>query len=351
MRPTTSLYLDVLRLTAAFIVFFNHCLQFWRPQGKEPTTSIAHSAVVVFFVLSGYVISYSTLSRARDPRRFAAARLARLYSVVLPALALTLALQLAGHSLNPAFYAEHSRGHDGMRYLLTGLFLQNVWQFAASPPTNAPFWSLSYEFWYYVMFGVSVFVRRAAWRVASLLAIGVLVGPNILLLLPCWLVGVAIFIGRERLAGMITHPRLAFGGSALALALVVAFLPLWPYGLESQRFWFSGAFAADWVTALAVGATIVTFDRLELALPRWSGLDWIRRGADHTFSLYLYHYPLLAFATAVVAFDHAALWPALGVGTGVLGIALALSAATEARREDWRRLFGRALERGRAAPG
>ena len=129
VSPATSTFLDLLRIGAALFVFFHHCAQFWTPRVFAVTAPVAHSAVIVFFVLSGYVISNSTLGKRRGPRQFIVARLSRLYSVVLPSLFLTFCLQMFGGLLNPEFYAQCSRGYDNLRYLLTTCFLQSIWHF------------------------------------------------------------------------------------------------------------------------------------------------------------------------------------------------------------------------------
>src|SRR4051812_41117477 len=135
MTLSTSALLDSLRITASLTVFVGHCALFWNPNGSLKFTTMGHGVVIVFFVISGYVITCSTLTKNHDCRQFAVARLARLYSVVLPALFLTFLLKNIGAFINPCFYASLSRGHDTGRYILTGCFLQNTWTFAASPPT------------------------------------------------------------------------------------------------------------------------------------------------------------------------------------------------------------------------
>ena len=58
MKPSVSAYLDILRILAALTVFmahfsydrFGNIFMVFRPY--------AHQAVIVFFVLSGYVIAY-----------------------------------------------------------------------------------------------------------------------------------------------------------------------------------------------------------------------------------------------------------------------------------------------------
>ena len=86
LRRDLSIYLDLLRIAAAAAVFVSHLARhqltdgwLWRIQ------PLGHSAVIVFFVLSGFVIQHVASTRDTHVRTFAVNRLARLYSVVLPA--------------------------------------------------------------------------------------------------------------------------------------------------------------------------------------------------------------------------------------------------------------------------
>ena len=94
-----------MRLSAAAVVFLAH-LSYPRFGGEALATlgPLAHSAVVVFFVLSGFVIAWAA---ARDGNTvdYATARAARIYSVALPALALTFALDIATGNTN--YQHEH----------------------------------------------------------------------------------------------------------------------------------------------------------------------------------------------------------------------------------------------------
>jgi len=320
------------------VVFINHCAQFWSPDIFAVTAPIAHSAVIVFFVLSGYVIAYSTLEGDRNTERFVVARLSRLYSVVIPALLLTAILQVVGGRVNPQFYAEHSRGFHILRYVLTACFLQNIWFFSASPPTNLPFWSLSYEFWYYALFGVAVFVRRTASKLCTLIALAILIGPNILLLMPCWLVGVAVFTFRGRLTALVVYKKFVFALSASLLLMAVTLMPPYPHNCSNNCFFYSAAFLSDWVTALAVGFTIISFDELRVPPPQKLLALFTRRCADHTFSLYLYHFPLIAFATAIMPL-HKTVVVQGGIATCIVFVIVLLSLCTEAKRSNWRAMF------------
>jgi peptidoglycan/LPS O-acetylase OafA/YrhL len=198
-----SFYFNVLAYSARFSsidgVRLSLC-HVWTPLYFLQLANLAHAAVVIFFVISGFVISFSTFSKERELKQYALARLSRLYSVVVPALVLTALLQAVGSVLNPVVYAQLSRGFDLPRYFLTAFFLQCFWVIAASPPTNAPFWSLAYELWYYALFAAFMLIRPGHLRLWAVITISLAAGPEILLLLPCWLVGVGVYVLHDRIA-------------------------------------------------------------------------------------------------------------------------------------------------------
>ena len=89
MKPATSMYLDGFRFAAAMIVFLGHVGArhvggglFWQLTGYGAT------AVLVFFVLSGFVIAYVSDLKETNGRDYIVARATRLYSVVIPTLLL-----------------------------------------------------------------------------------------------------------------------------------------------------------------------------------------------------------------------------------------------------------------------
>jgi len=103
MTNGLSLYLDVLRFGAAFAVFTSHFGRFsggmlWQ---MEP---YGRTGVMVFFVLSGFVIAWVTETRERSIDEYALSRVARLYSVIVPAFILTAVVDHVGMAINPALY-------------------------------------------------------------------------------------------------------------------------------------------------------------------------------------------------------------------------------------------------------
>lgn len=342
MTRATSFFLDGLRLAAALTVCAAHTANYWNPALVWPMQAWAHDAVIVFFVLSGYVIAHTTHEGARDLRAYAVARLSRLYSVVGPALALTGVLWVVGRELDPLLYAHYERAFSAVRFAATGLFLNAAWTLELSPPTNTPFWSLSYEFWYYVFFGVAVFVRSLRWRLLGLGAVAILVGPAILLLLPVWLTGVAAYVWRDR-----WHlPRsLAASGMVAALGVtgwMLFRLPDWPEQPGSPPWYFSGAAGSDLLLGLGWAAVIWFFNRLSVGVRVtdvfYRPMRWM---AGHTFSLYLYHAPLAIFATALVPPILVRSGAATAALLGVLfAVIMGLGVLTEGQRPRWQRLFG-----------
>lgn len=108
MNKPTSIYLDLVRFTAAVTVFFGHVSGsrltgglFWQmgPYGPE--------AVDVFFVLSGFVIAYVYDTREHSLTDYAVSRFARIYSVAIPALIVTFILDASDAPKALASTANH----------------------------------------------------------------------------------------------------------------------------------------------------------------------------------------------------------------------------------------------------
>src|SRR5206468_3939655 len=61
-----------------------------------------------------------------------------------------------------------------------------------SPGTNGPFWSLSYEFWYYIIFAAGVYFTGKK-KIAGVTCVALIAGPKILVGLPIWLMGAGVY--------------------------------------------------------------------------------------------------------------------------------------------------------------
>jgi peptidoglycan/LPS O-acetylase OafA/YrhL len=357
VNRSTSVYLDLVRLVAALVVVLTH-LAYPRFSGGRLIAfrTYGNDAVMVFFVLSGYVIAHAAATRDRDLRTYAVNRLARLYSVALPAVFLTWILDEAGRRLDPALYDGFwYQASDPIGRMLAALtFTNELWFRSVRLFTNGPYWSLGYEFWYYALFGAAWYFRGAT-RIVLLVAIAALVGPKILLLQPIWVLGVWLY--RRSVRSRIGVPAgvVLFAGS---IALYAAFrasggrdaLLEWTYawlgkGFVRRELMWSDEFLSAYVIGVLVACNFAGFHALsgQLAPLMARGERWIRRGAGATFSIYLFHYPLLQFYAALLALDPKS--PASPVVLFLLTVATCsvLAVFTESRKDFARSVVGRVL--------
>jgi peptidoglycan/LPS O-acetylase OafA/YrhL len=124
-----------------------------------PSYAFAHEAVVVFFVLSGFLVGGSAIEKARSKqpwlRKYVIDRTVRIYIVLLPVLLICGSVDvLSAHFFSDVgvYSASFARdSFDPWLILWNILNLQGIW----FPPfgTNQPMWSLGMEYWYYLLFG------------------------------------------------------------------------------------------------------------------------------------------------------------------------------------------------------
>ncbi len=221
--------LDLIRGISALLVLMGHARNFLfvdsagilNPNLPSKVfyllTSLHHQAVMVFFVLSGYFVGGSVLGALRKGKftwqDYALARMSRLWVVLIPALFLTLGLDLLGRSVVPEAYAGQFRGlfnsgpdltepaQLGATTFLGNLFfLQKV--LVPVFGTNGPLWSLAYEFWYYVLLPLAVCGLLDAKRGLPSRIIHLAIFAFLLWFLPrgllvsglIWLLGVGVWI-------------------------------------------------------------------------------------------------------------------------------------------------------------
>ena len=298
------------------MVLYNHGHYQWYPaidKAYFKFNNLAHAAVVVFFVLSGYVIAYTTTQKNRGAFQYALARLSRLSSVVIPAVLTTMVIELIVLQLNPSLHAQYARDAFITRYLLSGFFLNEIWFLSAAPLFNIALWSLSYEFWYYTIFGFWFF-RKPGWK-SLCLAIGasVFAGPKILLMMPIWLCGYIACRLRKPVFGYTKAWFFVFL-VLIATGLSINFLPPFPFRLGFKPLFFANEFLTDWIIGilLAFAIWLLPAKRNSLVKPEW--VHGFRKVANLTFPLYVFHYPLFILYRCVFGFtmnSEAQLWEAI----------------------------------------
>jgi peptidoglycan/LPS O-acetylase OafA/YrhL len=323
--------LDLVRGVSALLVMLGHLRAFlFLDRGESGAsglvangfyfvTGLGHQAVMVFFVLSGYFVGGSVMDGFQR-RRFSwtgygIARLSRLWTVLLPALLLTLALDTLGAQLSPTAYLggfgapfmsgpqpDAAAAHGWWVLVGNLFFVQTV-----SVPvygTNGPLWSLANEFWYYVLFPLAVVggglvVRLRVGRFHGkalvtgacclLLAAAIgwwlptgLVGHGVI-----WLVGVGVWqVTRFEMVRRLA--RNVWWGTAGGCAFLCTLLAS-KTGHWAGSDWMVGISFALWMPALLGG---------------WPRFGWWSRCStglsEVSYSLYVMHFPVLFFAAAVM---------------------------------------------------
>lgn len=355
MQTSTSIFLDLVRFAAACVVFLSH-VTYRELNAVFPWVRWGHEAVVVFFVMSGFVIAYVASTRENTPARYAAARLGRLYSVVLPALLLTALLDGAGRSMDSELYAGIPGDQVILRLLVNLVFLQESWNLTVMPLSNGPFWSLGYEFWYYAIFGAWILARGPI-RFAMIALFCLCAGPRIVAYMPLWLLGVmALRIYRNWTPAPSTRPVL-LAGVSLAFFTILAFgNPLRPLRQAvMERFpdnyldvglgrLFLGdlRFLPEDMLLGALFAAMILLVR-DTAPPNSiegrPGVRAVRYLAGATFTLYLLHAPLLYFFHAWLNIDRNSAFSVVGEGVLVFVSCVLLSHLGERQVGVFRAFF------------
>lgn len=309
MNKLLSLYLDVWRFSAAMIVFLSHIASqkisgglFWQTKAYDQT------AVIIFFVMSGFVIAFVTEQKEKSLFSYSIARISRLYSVLIPALVVTITFDYIGFKINPEFYLGGPWPFDNENlftsYFLSLFMVQNVWDLGFNPGINQPFWSLSFEWLYYIIFACAFFLD-SKWKYLLLTIFAVIAGPTILALLPIWLVGFVLYKAMQKNTNS-KHSFIRAVTSLLAL-LLMAF-----YGPEIRGIDFNSTVIqrkelfGDYFDALMFCVHIyfsppllkLTYKVLE----RYEkSIRWV---ASLTFSLYLFHRPIIQTVAAINPYDN-----------------------------------------------
>ena len=330
-RARTSRFagLDGLRGIAALVVLIHHVLlsdpgladAYLRhtslpPAQKAITYTPLHlfwagsEAVLVFFVLSGFVLS-AGVTNGHRPRwlDYYPRRLLRLYLPVLAALALALPQgrwlrpSSPDHEASWVYNASgglgtfHNLLHDGSLAHRKATFL------------DGPLWSLHWEVLYSLALPAYLLLLTVRRRSAALLAATVLLlltafgvrhGSDELTFLPVFGLGV-LAAGNQAALGDLARRWsswiVAAGGLLLTTQWTVT-------GFRDP----SPTMSAATTAAAVVGAAFVTVGFLSGTVARWAGEDprvrWLGR---RSFSLYLTHAPIIV-STAYLLGGHPPVW-------------------------------------------
>ncbi len=146
-------------------------------------------SVSLFFILSGFILTYNYLdgiSRPGAMRRFWVARFARIYPVYLIGLAIASPLFFYA-----GIYRKEFSLHSMFAQAILCFTLLQSWCPAYALAWNSPAWSLSVEAFFYAMFPLLAFALARKNRAESLIAV----------IAACWLTSLGLRAALLTLAG------------------------------------------------------------------------------------------------------------------------------------------------------
>ncbi|MGB6624807.1 MAG: acyltransferase [Candidatus Acidiferrales bacterium] len=359
LNERASVHLDMARGLAAVAVLAGHVRGFFfTPYHELPhhssglaalyaVTALGHQAVVVFFVLSGFfIVSSIADSFEKDRwswRVYLTNRIVRLTLVLAPALVLCWIVDHIGmamkttaslyqHTLGFSFAVSIAQLETARNFFGSLFYLQSI---LVQPfGSDAPLWSLSYEFWYYILFPLALCALAKRFRPPARLVYAVLavvvvwfIGWTIALYFLIWLLGGAIAVSSSLKWSPVRFAR----ANALALAPMAFALGI------SVRYPLRSAFWTDAIVAAGFGLWVYcTVEATEKRLPvGYAKLARLLAGFSYT--LYLTHLPMVLLLRACII--HGNPWSpdilhlAYGVAIviGAMIVAYAIAQITEAR--------------------
>jgi len=374
ITPKFSASLNLVRWLAAGAVLLNHLRSIifldYNPSINSGlldrafyfSTGFGTQAVLIFFVLSGYLVGGEVARKMADGtfdwRDYLIRRAARIFAVYLAALMIGGVLDWCGityfnvsgiytNGVHAPVDDFSIRDRFTVRTLLGNIFfLQGLWV----PPfgSNHPLWSLSHEVWYYLFFPLLVWPfavsRFAYWkRFAALLlacTCGFIMRGYMLELFLIWLLGLVPFVWRDKWrAAPIWTISLIFISLVATRVLSSASVLYWPSNVI-----LAAAFA------LYLHDQSVSQKLEGRCAPLHSAL------AGCSYSIYACHWPFVLFVIAILnQFFGLGLRMPIGIpslacfaliGSLTCGWCFAISMLTERRTPTFRTWLSRVLPGG-----
>lgn len=152
------LELEALRGAASLYVFFHHTLFSFGIIEKNSFLGILFSfgqeAVMIFFLLSGFVIALSISRRHYSFKEYFKHRFLRIYTIVLIAWLISFISLISSNkiwTLNIQDFLINLIMLQDISFLKPGVFAEPLFG-------NSPLWSLSYEWWFYMFFFIHFYL-------------------------------------------------------------------------------------------------------------------------------------------------------------------------------------------------
>ena len=324
-----STLFDTLRGASALFVLVGHIYQFLIAPSYQLDTSgniasfifsqLAVLSVMVFFVLSGFMITASIYRNTSstnferfDAKQFFKDRLIRLYPPLIFALFLTVGLYAVAVIFELKAVESFRNGAelylvrerlelDTANILASVVFLQNFYNVLDTPSMNSPLWSLSHEFWFYVLAALMVqsyFKKSHSIPLILLLLIAVFSDEKVM-----FIAGFFIWLSGAALAMMyfndVLTNRKIRGFVIFGTIMLFAIYSFFVMKRESHLFLYGGKFVFGLLFTFTL-AFIVSIQKHHIESFQQNRIvTFFSNSARYSYTLYLIHAPILLFLLAI----------------------------------------------------
>ncbi|PZE66878.1 acyltransferase [Curtobacterium sp. MCBD17_021] len=300
LSPGVRAGLDLARaLAAVYVVAYHVLASVAMPRPLSALFSFGQEAVIVFFLLSGFVIFANEADRSARPGGYYLRRLRRIYPPILLAMALSTVLWAFGLiRVDPSLWSAVG----------TMLSLQDIPTLKPGVVTapylgNDPLWSLSYEVFFYLVFPlVMVAWRRNEQRTRALVPVVAVAAFASYIFMPNHLSLVIAYFLLWWSGAMAAHVYLRTGtirvGAVKSELLGLVSLTLVALAGVAVHGWngaglFPGLMVRHFAIALLLALVLVTPARTLLGKASLTAARPAAAVASVSYGLYVLHYPLL----------------------------------------------------------
>ena len=174
LSRSNSSMLDLIRGISSQLVVVGHGISFCgiAVRFHQPNFPwMQNIAVVIFFILSGFVISYSLGRKSHrndyDFPHYFVDRFVRIYAAFIPVLIFIVAIDLFSQSINGDLY-KYGEAFNARTFIYNLFMFQDYPQFQNYPLVNVatsfgsarPLWTVAIEWWIYLFVGVLFFAFK-----------------------------------------------------------------------------------------------------------------------------------------------------------------------------------------------
>jgi peptidoglycan/LPS O-acetylase OafA/YrhL len=350
-KNDSSITLDLLRAVAAQMVCVGHGISFFVPAWRPTEMPLMQNVgVLIFFVLSGTLITLTLIERSKQPAygfaTFFLERFARIYSGLVPSLIFVVVVDAV------VIYVFHERAaapYYTVKTFVANLFMLEAYRGIFSNylrwsafGSASPLWTLAIEWHIYMFVGAMFFAWARPQHRLLMIAIAILFCQVPLHFLFGALqddgVGMGLFslwLGGACLLFALSTLELGYWLSLLvALGAAICFFLVTRTGLEYN-------FLTYGILVILLWAVLAASQSKRLITSR-SVVGTIRFFADYSFTLYLIHHTIM-FAVFVITPDrNIFIFAATVLISNLLAIAIAIP--TEMRHREFARFLTSSAE-------